>query len=320
MISKDQLAAARPHALLETHFEGVGSRYQGKVRDVYVKDGHRALVATDRLSAFDRNIAAIPFKGQVLNQLSAWWFEQTKDVIANHVVAVPDPNVTVGREAEPLMVEVVVRAYITGVTDTSLWMNYSQGKDPYGVQLPEGLKKNDRLPAHIVTPTTKGLAGEHDRPISSAEVVSLGILSNAQWAEVQSAALEVFRRGTEVADAAGLILVDTKYEFGIIDGVISLIDEIHTPDSSRYWRKSDYEEAMAEGREPEGLDKEYVRRWLAGQGYTGEGPVPVPPDEVVFELATRYIDLYERLTGETFVPGEQPVGPRIEKALKEWTP
>jgi phosphoribosylaminoimidazole-succinocarboxamide synthase len=321
MIDQEQIRRAIPHALRVTDYEGLGRRYEGKVRDVYVQPPHRILVATDRLSAFDRIIAAIPFKGQVLNQLSAWWFEQTRDVVANHVVAVPDPNVTIGREAEALKVEVVVRGYITGVTDTALWTLYEQGTHrPYGLDLPAGLRKNDRLPEPVLTPTTKGGPGEHDERLSSEEVVERGIVPAALWQQVQEAALEVFRRGSEVASAAGLILVDTKYEFGLIDGKLALIDEIHTPDSSRYWLADSYAADHAAGREPEGLDKEYVRRWLKSQGYTGEGPVPTPPPEVVIELAQRYISAYERLTGLTFEPGQQPAVHRIGRALAPWTP
>lgn len=316
MIDPEIIRAAIPHALSQTNFEGVGDFVQGKVRDIYLQPGRRLLVASDRLSAFDRIIAAIPFKGQVLNQISAWWFEQTKDVVGNHVLDIPDPNVTVGREAEALKVEVVVRGYITGVTDTALWTLYNDGVPrPYGLDLPPGLKKNDKLPEFVITPTTKGGPGEHDERLSSDEVVSRGIVDAKRWAEVREAALEIFRRGTERAAAAGLILVDTKYEFGVIDGKLVVIDEVHTPDSSRYWLADSYAADHAAGREPEGLDKEYVRRWLKSQGYTGEGPVPEPPADVVVELATRYISAFERLTGQTFVPGEQPAGPRIARNL-----
>jgi phosphoribosylaminoimidazole-succinocarboxamide synthase len=320
MIDAGKIEEAIPHALRDTAFPGVGRRYEGKVRDVYVREPYRVLVATDRLSAFDRIIAAIPFKGQVLNQLSAWWFEQTRDVVANHVVAVPDPNVTIGREAQALKVEVVVRGYITGVTDTALWTQYAAGVPrPYGLDLPAGLRKNDKLPTPVLTPTTKGGPGEHDEQLSSEEVVERGIVPAALWEDVQRAALEVFQRGSELSAKAGLILVDTKYEFGLIDGKLSLIDEIHTPDSSRYWLADSYASEHAAGREPEGLDKEYVRRWLKSQGYAGEGPVPTPPVEVVVELAQRYISAYERLTGNEFVPGAQPARHRIVRALAPWT-
>ena len=316
MIDNETLEAAIPHALNASDLHGVGDRIQGKVRDIYRQPGRRILVASDRLSAFDRIIAAIPFKGQVLNQISAWWFEQTADVVGNHVLDVPDPNVTVGREADALKVEVVVRGYITGVTDTALWGLYASGVErPYGLELPTGLKKNQRLPEPVITPTTKGGPGEHDERLSSDEVVSRGIVAAPLWQEVREAALEVFRRGSERAAEAGLILVDTKYEFGLVDGKLVLIDEIHTPDSSRYWVASSYEADFAAGREPEGLDKEYVRRWLKSVGYAGEGDVPPLPAEVTCELARRYIDAYERLTGRVFEPGEQPVSDRIQRNL-----
>ncbi len=314
-VSREAILAAAPHALRETHLPALGPVVRGKVRDIYRLDGARALVATDRLSAFDRIIAAIPFKGQVLNQLSAWWFEQTADVLPNHVLDVPDPNVTIGREAQPLPVEVVVRGYITGVTDTSLWSRYQAEARPYGLALPRGLRKNDALPTPVITPTTKGLDGAHDEPLSGEEVVARGLVDARRWAEVCEAVLEIFRRGQERAAAAGLVLVDTKYELGLIDGRLTLIDEVHTPDSSRYWQAEESAAARSEGREPEGLDKEYVRRWLKAQGYGGEGPVPTPPPDVVAELASRYIDAFERLTGRAFVPGEQPAEARIGAAL-----
>lgn len=313
---EDVLRAAIPQALHATHLLGVGERRQGKVRDLYLQPGRRLLVATDRLSAFDRIIADIPYKGQVLNQLSSWWFEQTKDVVANHVLDVPDPNVTVGVEATPILVEVVVRGFITGVTDTALWTLYSQGHPrPYGLDLPPGLRKNDRLPEPVITPTTKGGPGEHDERLTSEEVVSRGLVSAVRWGEVREAALEMFRRGSERARAAGLLLVDTKYEFGLVGDRLVVIDEIHTPDSSRYWLAASYAEDHAAGREPEGLDKEYVRRWLKSAGYAGEGAPPALPDDVVVELGRRYVQAYEQLTGRTFVPARLPAEPRIQAAV-----
>ncbi|MEZ4465270.1 MAG: phosphoribosylaminoimidazolesuccinocarboxamide synthase [bacterium] len=267
MLADATLHAAVPHALKATDFKGLGPREQGKVRDIYHHGAERILVATDRISAFDRVIGALPFKGQVLNQLSAWWFEQLADIVPNHVAAVPDPNVTVGREAEPLPVEVIVRGYLTGVTSTSLWTLYSQGvPKPYGLSLPAGLQKDARLPAPVITPTTKAARGEHDERLTHDQVVGLGFVSAERWAEVCRVALALFARGTELAARGGLILVDTKYEFGVIDGQLVLIDEVHTPDSSRYW------EADSWPGTPQELDKEYVRRWLKQAGYAGDGP------------------------------------------------
>lgn len=318
MIDNAALIAAIPGVLRGTDLSGLGERYVGKVRDSYLGPGRRVLVATDRLSAFDRVIACIPYKGQVLNQLAAWWFEQTADLVGNHVLAVPDPNVTVAREAVTLPIEVVVRGYITGVTDTSLWHHYQQGPRPYGLDLPAGLRKNDRLPHPVITPTTKGLQGEHDVPIAAADVVAAGLVEAELWEHAQEVVLELYRRGAEVAARAGLILVDTKYELGLIDGKLCVIDEIHTPDSSRFWVADSYEARHAAGEEPEGLDKEYVRRWLKSVGYAGEGPPPPMPDDVTTELARRYISAFERLTGQTFTPAAQPAGPRIAAALAAW--
>ncbi len=310
-ISHDEIAAAIPHALLRTELNQLGERIEGKVRDIYVAEEQRILITTDRVSAFDRVLGAIPFKGQVLNQLSAWWFEQTKPIVANHVISIPDPNVTIGAEAEALPVEVIVRGYITGVTSTSLWTLYDQGVDrPYGLDLPPGLSKNDRLPEPVITPTTKATGGAHDERLTSAEVVEHGLVEPHLWEEVQRAALAIFGKGQEVASAAGLILVDTKYEFGLIDGELALIDEIHTPDSSRYW----IADTHATG-DPQNYDKEYLRLWFVDQGYRGDGPAPTMPDEFVVAVAARYIDAFERLTGEDFEPGERPVADRIRKAL-----
>lgn len=316
MIDETVLRSAISFALQRTDLEGMGRRIEGKVRDSYVGAGRRVLVATDRISAFDRVIGAIPFKGQVLNQLSAYWFENTADVVGNHVLDVPDPNVTVAREAQALPVEIIVRGTITGVTSTSLWTLYKNGVPrPYGLELPSGLKKNERLPTPVITPTTKAEQGAHDEPLSVDEVVSRGLVAPKLWSEVCAAALEIFRRGSEMAAKAGLILADTKYEMGMIDGRLCLIDEVHTPDSSRYWVASSYEMRHARGEEPEGLDKEYVRRWLASRGYAGDGPPPALDDAVVVELARRYIAAFEALTGRAFVPGEQPAEPRIARAL-----
>jgi len=298
-------------------------RREGKVRVSYaLGEGRRLFVTTDRLSAFDRIIAGVPYKGQVLNQLSAWWFDKTADVVANHMVAVPDPNVLVAVDARPLPVEVVVRGYITGVTATSLWMPYARGeRDLYGHRLPDGLAKNEALPDPLITPTTKPPAGadHHDEPLSSADVVARGLVGAADWELIRSSALELFRRGQLLAEEAGLILVDTKYEFGLDgDGAVLLIDELHTPDSSRYWMLDSYAARLGAGEEPESLDKEVVRRALADAGFNGDGPVPTLPDDVWTATSARYIDAFQRITGLTFVPGEYPVAARIGDRLEGW--
>ena len=316
MVSIPELEAAIPYALTRVDLPHLGQRLEGKVRDIYVVDGQRVLITTDRVSAFDRVLGVIPFKGQVLNQLSAWWFEQTRDVVANHVITFPDPNVTIAREAQPLPVEVIVRGYITGVTSTSLWTLYSQGVPrPYGLDLPPGLRKNDPLPEPVITPTTKATGGAHDERLTSEEVVARGLVAPDLWEEIQRAALAIFRRGQEVARRAGLILVDTKYEFGLIDGRPALIDEVHTPDSSRYWVAASYEALRGSDREPENFDKEFLRLWFVQQGYRGDGPPPAMPPAFIAQVAQRYIAAYERLTGREFVPGEQPAAARIARAL-----
>ncbi len=316
MLSISEIRSAIPHVLLRADLPGLGPRAEGKVRDIYVVGDRRVLVATDRVSAFDRVLGAIPFKGQVLNQLSAWWFEQTRDIVSNHVISTPDPNVTVAREAAALPVEVIVRGYITGVTSTSLWTLYSQGVSrPYGLDLPAGLRKNDPLPQPVITPTTKATGGAHDERLTPAEVVERGLMAPGLWAEVQAAALAVFTRGQEVARRAGLILVDTKYEFGLIAGRPALIDEVHTPDSSRYWVADSYEATRGTDREPENFDKEFLRLWFAERGYRGDGVPPAMPDDFVAQVAQRYIAAYERLTGRPFIPGAQPAAERIAEAL-----
>jgi phosphoribosylaminoimidazole-succinocarboxamide synthase len=298
----------------------LSDRREGKVRISYGLDrGHRLFVTTDRLSVFDRVVAAVPFKGQVLNQLSHWWFEQTADIVTNHVVATPDPNVLVAHEVTPLPVEVVVRAHITGVTDTSLWRRYEAGARTIdGHRLPEGLRKNARLPRPIVTPTTKAHDGGHDEPLSPAEVVERGLVDADVWDEVMDAALAVFTRGQELGAHAGLLLADTKYEFGRTDeGQIVLIDELHTPDSSRWWVTATYEDRLYTGDEPESLDKEVVRRAYVEAGYRGHGEPPALADEVWDTTARRYVVAFERLTGRPFVHGDYPVGDRIATNLRE---
>ncbi len=269
-----------------------------------------------RVSAFDRVLGLVPYKGQVLNQLAAWWFQRTADIVANHVIAVPDPNVMLAREAQALPVEVIVRGYITGVTSTSLWTLYQAGVErPYGLDLPPGLHKNDRLPEPVNTPTTNAERGQHDERLTSDEVVARGLVGPELWAEVRRVAVALFQRGQSVAMRGGLVLVDTKYEFGLIDGKLALIDEIHTPDSSRFWVAESYGRAKREGREPESFDKEFLRLWYVARGYRGEGEPPALPAKTIAELAARYIAAYEKLTMTTFAPGPQRAAARIARNL-----
>ena len=313
MTDEKTIRALIPLAFTGVDLPALGTRERGKVRDCFVLDGKRVLVTTDRLSAFDRILTAVPYKGQVLNQLSAFWFARTEDLVANHVIDLPDPNVTVAYECEPFEVEVVVRGYISGVTQTALWYRYSLGeRHIYGYDFPEGLVKNQALPEPIVTPTTKGRAGAHDERITCAEVVDLGLLDRETWEQVQAAALAVFKRGQEIARRGGLILVDTKYEFGRLpDGRIALIDEVHTPDSSRFWVAESYEARIAAGEEPENFDKEFLRLWYAERGYRGDGEPPQATEELIAQVSQRYIACYERLTGQAFEPAAYPVEERL---------
>lgn len=294
-------------------------RRVGKVRASWQLPNERRLfVTTDRLSAFDKIVAAVPYKGQVLNQLAAWWFERTADIVDNHVLSIPDPNVLIAIDAKPLPVEVIVRGVITGVTDTSLWKQYADGaRVIYGHRLPDGIKKNEVLPNALITPTTKGEAGAHDEPLTVSDVVDKGYVEAALWAQMCDAALAVFARGQQLASAAGLILADTKYEFGLApDGRLLLIDEVHTPDSSRFWEASSYEERMSSGTEPESLDKEIVRQALASAGYRGNGEAPILDPIVWEQTSARYRKAFERITGTEFVPGEMPIARRIESNLR----
>lgn len=304
--------------LERTDFSGLGPKVEGKVRDSYLPgDGRRVLVTTDRISAFDRVLGTLPFKGQVLNQLSAWWFERTADVAPNHLRSVPDPSVTVAIECEPLPVEWVMRAYLTGVTSTSVWTHYARGEREFcGHRLPDGLKKNEPLPQPILTPSTKAEQGGHDESVSRATLLERGVIDEATFDAAAKLVHALFARGRELCAERGLILVDTKYELGRApDGSIVVIDEIHTPDSSRIWFEASYEARLRAGEEPESFDKEYVRRWLAAEGFKGDGPIPPIPDEVRVEASRRYIEACDTIRGEAFVPDTSPPIPRIAKNL-----
>jgi phosphoribosylaminoimidazole-succinocarboxamide synthase len=305
------------HTLESTHFEGLGERYEGKVRDNYSRDGRRYIVVTDRISAFDRILGTIPFKGQVLNRLAAWWFEKTKDVAKNHLVRMPDPNVLECIDVKPLPVEMVVRAYITGSTSTSMWTHYAEGARVFcGHQLPEGLKKNQRLERVLLTPATKASKGEHDVSASREEIIAMGGITAAEFDRAAEMALALFAAGQKHCASRGLILVDTKYELGKTpDGEIIVIDEIHTPDSSRFWMESTYEERFAAGLDPEPLDKDFVRRYYTALGYRGDGDPSALPDDVRIGAAKRYVEAFERITGEAFEPNTEPPLPRIAKNL-----
>jgi phosphoribosylaminoimidazole-succinocarboxamide synthase len=315
MISQDDLKAQIPHCLDTTDFPTLGNKYEGKVRDNYMEGDRRIIIVSDRLSAFDRIITKIPFKGQVLNQMAKFWFEQTKDICGNHLIEIPDPNVTVGKECKPLPVEMVVRGYITGVTTTSAWYNYEKGVRNFcGNQLPEGLKKNQKFDEPIITPSTKADKGDHDESVSKEQILERGVITEEQFDYIAEKSMALYKKGVEIAAKQGIILVDTKYEFGVApDGEIVLIDEIHTPDSSRFWFANEYEERLAKGEEQKKIDKEYLREWLAERGFVGEGEVPEIPEDIKVETARRYIEAYELITGQTF-HGE---GGSVEDRIKE---
>jgi phosphoribosylaminoimidazole-succinocarboxamide synthase len=317
-LSEDILRSALAHTLDQTALDTLGTKYEGKVRDNYsTRDGRRYIVVTDRISAFDRVLGTLPLKGQILNRLAAWWFAKTADIAPNHVLRVPDPNVIEAVECTPLPVEMVVRAYVTGVTSTSIWTHYQAGKRVFcGNQLPDGLKKNQRLARPILTPSTKADKGDHDVSASRDEILAMGRISAADFDFAADTAMRLFDYGARLCQERGLILVDTKYEFGKTpDGKIVVIDEVHTPDSSRFWFQRSYDERFAKGEEPESFDKEYVRRYLAKLGFKGDGPIPPIPDEVRIEATRRYVEAFETITGETFTPDLSDPGPRLRKNL-----
>jgi phosphoribosylaminoimidazole-succinocarboxamide synthase len=308
------------NCLLEAKYERWQKYYRrGKVRDMYLLSDKRILITTDRQSAFDYVLGAIPLKGQVLNRIALYWFEKTRGIVPNQVIAVPDPNVTVAKELDMLPVEVVVRRYLTGSSDTAIWTHYSRGTRQYcGHTLPEGMVKNQPLATAIITPTTK--SDVHDELISPHDVVAQGLVAKDIWQRVEEIALALFARGAELAAQRGLILVDTKYEMGLDEeGRITVADEIHTPDSSRYWIKDTYEERFARSEEPENLDKEFLRLWLRDRGISDKH-IPALDDEIRVQVAERYVDLYERVTGESFVAelGDEPVAARIERNIQSY--
>jgi phosphoribosylaminoimidazole-succinocarboxamide synthase len=314
----DVLRAQLGRTLDKTDFPSLGDKYEGKVRDNYTRGDRRIIMVTDRISTFDVVVGSIPFKGQVLNQMARYWFDETAKLAPNHMLEVPDPNVMVVRECTPLKAEFVMRAYLTGVTSTSIWKAYERGERSFcGHALPEGMKQHQRLPRPILTPSTKAPKGEHDISVSRAELLEMGAITAEHFDRAAAIAETLFAFGQQRALERGMILVDTKYEMGLApDGTITVIDEIHTPDSSRYWFAADYEDRLARGEAPRSLDKEYVRRWLVDErGYKGDGPPPALPDEVRIEAARRYIDTFELITGVQFEPAAGDPTARIAANL-----
>jgi phosphoribosylaminoimidazole-succinocarboxamide synthase len=305
--------------LADTNFDFLGTKKAGKVRDIYDQGDRLVLITTDRHSSFDRIIAHIPWKGQVLNQSSAWWFAQTKDVVPNHVLAVPDPNATIAKKCAMVPVEAVVRGYLTGVTDTAIWTRYNKGKRDFGgVVLPAGMKKNQKLPQPLFDPTTKEAV--HDRALTPEQMIAEGFVTTDLFDRIRQTALALFARGQEVAARNGLILVDTKYEFGTDKtGALVLIDEIHTPDSSRYWQLASYEARLAAGEEPDYFDKEFLRLWFIEHcDPYKDANLPQAPPQLVTELSRRYIKAYEQITAGKFDYGATPILPRIERNLRAY--
>jgi phosphoribosylaminoimidazole-succinocarboxamide synthase len=303
--------------LKETNFKWLGPKKIGKVRDIYEKDGNLILVSTDRHSSFDRIIAHIPRKGEILNRITAFWMEETKDIIPNHFISMPDPNVTVAKKCKPLPVEAVVRGFLTGVTSTSIWTHYQEGKRDFGnFKLMDGMKKNQRLLRPVFTPSTK--EDTHDRTMTPQEMVKKGIIDRAMIDKVERVALQLFERGQKIARKQGLILVDTKYEFGLDEkGQLTLIDEIHTPDSSRWWYADSYEERFKNGEEPMYFDKEFLRLWFVANSDPYKDKVlPRAPKKLVEELSDRYQRIYRDITGEKIKPLRRPILSRIAENLK----
>jgi len=299
--------------LSEAHFPELPNYYRGKVRENYdLPDGSRIIISTDRLSAFDRILTCIPYKGQVLTQTARYWFEQTRDICPNHVIDYPDPNVVVGKRLNILPVEVVVRGYLAGTTGTSILTLYRKGqREMYGITLPDGMRDNQILPEPIITPTSKEFDGGHDEPLTPAQIIERGLLTEAQWQTLSNYALALFARGQEIARKRGLILVDTKYEFGTDEnGTIILADEIHTPDSSRYWLADSYQERFDKGARPESFDKDFVRAWVTERCDPYKDEIPEIPADLIEQTSKVYIRAYEAITGTAFVPDDRGATPR----------
>ena len=321
MIEPQTLAPYLPHAIAEMDFPNLPNHYRGKVRDNYdLPGGKRILIASDRISAFDKNLATIPLKGQVLTQIARYWFDITTDICPNHALTYPDPNVVVAKHLKIMPVEIVVRDYMGGTTGTSIWTMYNKGRrEMYGMKFPDGMKRNQKLDKTILTPTTKAFDAGHDEPLTVDEIISQGLLTKVQWEKASQFALSLFARGREIAKQRGLILADTKYEFGFDEGGdIILADEIHTPDSSRYWFADSYPARFETGEMPESFDKDFIRNWVVARCDPYKDAIPPIPDDVRLKAASVYINAYEMITGKPFSMPDPavPALERIRKALK----
>ncbi len=319
MRSKQAIIAAIPKVLKKIEVPNLGKKYSGKVRDFYFVGNSRVLITTDRQSAFDVILGHIPFKGAVLNLLAGFWFEKTRHIVNNHIISVPDPNVAISHNCKPIPVEMIVRGYLSGVTKTSVWYSYERGERLiYGIKFPDGLKKNDPLPKPIITPTTHPEAGSkfHDERLTRDEIIKKKIVSEKLYKQMEKVALTLFKFGSLWCKKHGLILVDTKYEFGLYNGKLMLIDEIHTPDSSRFWIGKTYRDRVERGLEPENFDKEFLRLWYANHGYRGDGKPPAMPKSLIVALSQRYMAVYEKITGKRFPQFSYPSEGRIIKNIK----
>lgn len=318
MVTDQQIIAAIPNVLKEINIPELGEKKHGKVRDFYFKGDEMITITTDRQSAFDVILGHIPFKGTVLNQISAFWFEHTKDIVDNHVISVPDPNVLVSKKCKGIPIEMIVRGYISGSTNTSIWYSYNKGeRNIYGLDFPDGLKKNQKLPTPVITPTTHADYGGHDERLTREKIITSGIINPEIYKQMEEATLALYQRGNEIAEKAGLILVDTKYEFGLVDGKLVLMDELHTPDGSRFWLKDTYEKHFNEGEEPDNFDKEFIRLWYAKRIDPYKDKIPPMPQDLIVSASKRYIEIYERITGQTFKVYEYPIEKRIIENLKK---
>jgi len=308
MIPREDIRLALDKTISRPEFSLLGTKISGKVRDCYVHGDKRVLISSDRLSAFDVILTTIPYKGQILNDLAMFWFEKTSHLVPNHVLSRPHPNVFIGQELKIVPIEIVVRAYLAG----SVWRDYEAGKEISGIKLPKGIRRSEKLPECIITPSTKAEQGDHDMPISREEIIAKEIVSEELYIEIEDSAMKLFSYASSLMEEKGLILVDTKYEFGVLklpDGSFKLMlaDEVHTQDCSRYWIKETYLERFNSGQEPEMLDKEFVRSHLIKQGYMGKGPPPKISDEFRIDIAIKYIEAYEKITGKDFIPSDKPI-------------
>ncbi len=320
MIQSRTILKSIPKSLETIDLKQFGKKYQGKVRDFYILKDKRITVTTDRQSAFDLNLGRVPFKGAVLNQLAAFWFEKTKHIVANHMISLPDPNVLVSKHCEPIPVEMVVRGYLSGVANTSIWYSYEKGERMmYGIKFSDGMHKNQKLLKPIITPTTHPLAGsgKHDERLTREEIIEKKLVGKKLYEQMEKIALELFDFGSKWCFKHGLILVDTKYEFGLLDGKLTLIDEIHTPDSSRFWIAKTYKKRIKQGLEPENFDKEFIRLWYTKRVNPYKDKIPPMSKELIIQTAQRYIKTYEMLTEKKIKTFKYPIDTRIKKNLKK---